>query len=87
MILMIQSGHKFAHVTTAQLSWHVQNCDLVSYLFIKQKQHDFLQDLGYELINLSWNGSLDPGNLLNENEDKLTFYLAPRKRNTMVLIN
>ena len=29
MILMIQSGYKFAHVTTAQLLWHVQNCDLI----------------------------------------------------------
>ena len=27
-ILMIKSGHNFAHVTTAQLSWHVQNYDL-----------------------------------------------------------
>ena len=25
----IQSGHKFAHVMTAQLSWHVQICDLI----------------------------------------------------------
>ena len=29
MILMIQSGHNFAHVMTAWLSWHVQNCDLI----------------------------------------------------------
>ena len=27
-ILMIESGHNFAHVTTAKLSWHVQGCDL-----------------------------------------------------------
>ena len=27
---MIQSGHKFAHITTAQLSWYVQIYDLVS---------------------------------------------------------
>ena len=27
LIMMIRPGHKFAHVTTAQLSWHVQNCD------------------------------------------------------------
>ena len=26
---LIQSGNKFALVTTAQLSWHVQNCDLI----------------------------------------------------------
>ena len=23
------SNHKFAHATTAELSWHVQNCDLI----------------------------------------------------------
>ena len=28
-ILIIQSGHKFAHVTTARLSWHVANCELM----------------------------------------------------------
>ena len=28
LILMIQSGHNFAHVMTAELSWHVQNCGL-----------------------------------------------------------
>ena len=35
MILIIQSGHNFAHVTTAQLLWHVQNCDLIESLFLK----------------------------------------------------
>ena len=29
LILIMQSGHKFAHVTTAQLPWHVQKCDLI----------------------------------------------------------
>ena len=33
MILMIRSYHKFAHVTTAQLSWHAQNCDQIASLF------------------------------------------------------
>ena len=28
-ILRIQLGHKFAHVTTAELSWHVQNWELI----------------------------------------------------------
>ena len=28
IFLMIRSGHNFAHVTTAELSWHVQNCDM-----------------------------------------------------------
>ena len=27
---MIKSGNKFAHITTAQLSWYVQIYDLVS---------------------------------------------------------
>ena len=30
--IMIQSGHNFAHDTTAQLSWHVQNYDLIRSL-------------------------------------------------------
>ena len=29
--IMIRSGHNFAHVTTAQLSWHVQNCGLADH--------------------------------------------------------
>ena len=32
-MLTIQSGHKFARATTAQLSWHVQNCGLIWSLF------------------------------------------------------
>ena len=28
-MIMIQAGHNFAHVTTAQLLGHVQNCDLI----------------------------------------------------------
>ena len=35
VVLMTKSGHNFAHVTTAQLSWHVQNCDLIWSLFAK----------------------------------------------------
>ena len=27
--MIIQSGHNFAHATTAELSWHVQNCDMI----------------------------------------------------------
>ena len=27
IIMYIQSGHNFAHATTAKLSWHVQNFD------------------------------------------------------------
>ena len=52
MLLMIQKSYNFAHVTTAELSWHVQNYDLVGTLFLKKEQYDFLQDLIFELINL-----------------------------------
>ena len=30
--IMIKSCHNFAHVTTAELSWHVQSCDLIGSL-------------------------------------------------------
>ena len=32
---MIQLGHNLAHATTVQLSWHVQNYDLIGSLFSK----------------------------------------------------
>ena len=32
LLLRIKSGHDFAHATTAELSWHVQNYDLVWYV-------------------------------------------------------
>ena len=35
MISMIRSCRKFAHVTTAELSWHVQDCDMNELLFLK----------------------------------------------------
>ena len=39
--MMIQSGYNFAHATTAQLSWHVQNRDLIGSLEIKLRQKYF----------------------------------------------
>ena len=39
--LMIKSGHNFAHAMTAELSWHVQNSDLIIQLFFIQEQHAF----------------------------------------------
>ena len=33
LIIMLQSSHNFAHAMTAQLSWHVQNCDMIGSLF------------------------------------------------------
>ena len=34
MILIIQSGYKFAHVATAELLQHVQNCGLIWSVFL-----------------------------------------------------
>ena len=54
-ILIIQSGYNYAHATTAQLSWHVQNCDLIWSIFAKSEQHRFLRDLDCVLMNALWN--------------------------------
>ena len=48
---MIQSCHNFAHVPTAQLSWHAQNCDLIGSLESKLVVPEFSQNFNYELIN------------------------------------
>ena len=45
IILIIQSGYKFADVTTAQLSWHVQSCGLIWSLLVKQETHEFVQTI------------------------------------------
>ena len=50
LILIIQSGPNFAHAMTAELSWHVQNWNLMPGLFFTPAQF-FLQDLDYELIS------------------------------------
>ena len=47
LITKIQSGHKFAHATTAQLSWHVQNCDLILQLFFITEQQVSLWYLSF----------------------------------------
>ena len=41
LIMMIQTVHNFAHVTTAMLLWHKQNCELIRGLFCKQEQQIF----------------------------------------------
>ena len=56
-ILMGWSCHNFAHATTAQLLWHVQNCDLIGPLYFLHKSYVFSQDLDCELINPLRNGS------------------------------
>ena len=53
-ILMIQSGHNFAHVTTAQLSWHLQHWDQIRSQFSIQDWHAAFRYLNNELINCLW---------------------------------
>ena len=55
--IIIKSGHKFAHVTTAMLSWHVQIFDLTGLFGSYLKTKLISQDFSYELINPSWDGS------------------------------
>ena len=57
-ILITQSGLNFAHITTAGLSWHVQNLDLISPLSFAWGSHIRLWVLDHELTNRLWNGSL-----------------------------
>ena len=59
--LMVQSGHKFVHVTTAELSCR-DMCKIVvwsSHNFNKKTRCIFLRNLNCELKNLWWNGSLN----------------------------
>ena len=49
--IIIQTGHKFAHATTAELLWHVQNCNLIGSLELKLEQIKVLQDLNYKLVS------------------------------------
>ena len=45
-------------VTTAQLPWHVQNCDMIGSLGLTSEPHVFLQELNCKLIiNPLWNVS------------------------------
>ena len=52
LILIIQLGHNFAHVTTAQNTGHVSNSNLISSLFFMFDKYLFSQDLNYELKKL-----------------------------------
>ena len=51
-LIMIQSVDNFAHVTTAELSWYVQNCDLIGSLESKLEHKGYWQDVDYELRSL-----------------------------------
>ena len=48
--IITQSSHNFAHVTTAQLSWYVQNCDLIGPVGRKFEHTELLQDFKYQLL-------------------------------------
>ena len=56
--IMIQSSHNFAHAMTAELSWHVQNFDLIGSLEWNFEQTKLSQGNDYELINSLWNKPL-----------------------------
>ena len=44
--LRIRSGHHFAHATTAQLWWHVQNCNLIEPLLLCKRCMYFCKIFG-----------------------------------------
>ena len=46
-ILIMQPGHNFAHATTAQLSWHVLNDDLLLPSLFIQEKHAFYYHYHY----------------------------------------
>ena len=49
----MQSGHNFAPVTTAELSWPMQICDLIEWL--RSEPKEFLQLWSDEvLVRPSW---------------------------------
>ena len=49
---MIQSCNIFAQAMTAELSWHVQNCDLIGALFFMKEEHVLLQYWDFDLRHL-----------------------------------
>ena len=54
--IIIQAGHNFAHATTAKLSWHVQNCDMIGSPGFKWEQNKFSWDFSDELVKVWVNG-------------------------------
>ena len=53
-INLIKSSDIFAYGMTAELSWHVQNCDLIESLKSNLEQNYLLQDFNNELITYSF---------------------------------
>ena len=54
-VVVMRSGHNFAHAMTALLSWLVQNYDLIALLGSKLKQTEFSWDFNYEVMKCLWN--------------------------------
>ena len=42
--IVIKSCHNFAHAMTAELSWHVQNYDMIGMLESELEQKEYTQD-------------------------------------------
>ena len=63
--MIVWSGHNFAHATTAELSWHVQICDLIVSKELELEKKLFRQNFSYELISDMSNGpqGSKPGSL------------------------
>ena len=61
-IVLIQSSDNFAHATTAELLWHVQNCHLIASLILCKEninldyEHIIISKIGpmNQDYNLSW---------------------------------
>ena len=48
---MIQSGCTYTHGTVADVSWHVQNCEMIWSLFFISEQNVILQNYhDYEIF-------------------------------------
>ena len=58
---MNEVSHKFPHVTTAQLPWYVQICDLSGSSASKLQWGEFSLDFIYKLINTLYDRFLELG--------------------------
>ena len=70
--IMIRSGHNFAHVMTAELSWHVQICGLISSLESWWKQREFSLYFNDQLTNSLWNDPLKHNVIERLNKKQVT---------------
>ena len=56
--MITRAGHIFAHVLTAEVSWHVQKYDLIGSLETKLDQQIIHNIVHYMHINCLWDGPL-----------------------------